>query len=46
MATTNIRMITLVKALWPFYLVLLTATLLVALIPSIALWLPTLVLNN
>ncbi len=46
MATTNIRMITLVKALWPFYLVLLIATLLVALVPSIALWLPTTMLNN
>ena len=46
MATTNIRMITLVKALWPFYLVLLIATLLVALVPSISLWLPTTALNN
>ena len=46
MATTNIRMIALVKALWPFYLVLLIATLLVALVPSIALWLPTTALNN
>ncbi|SUZ94678.1 uncharacterized protein METZ01_LOCUS47532 [marine metagenome] len=46
MATTNIRMTTLVKALWPFYLVLLIATILVALVPSLSLWLPTTALNN
>ena len=45
MATSNIRMHALINALWPFYLVLLLATLIVAFFPSVSLWLPNVLLR-
>jgi len=40
MATSGVKIETLVRALWPFYLVLLVTILIVAWFPAISLWLP------
>lgn len=45
MATSRVKIQTLVKALWPFYLVLLVTILVVAWLPGISLWLPRLFLG-
>ena len=43
MSVARMPMETLVKAIWPFYLALVVAVLLVAFVPEIALWLPNLI---
>jgi len=45
MATSGVKIEKLVKALWPFYIVLLVTILIVALFPAISLWLPRLLLE-
>ncbi len=45
MATSGVKIETLVKALWPFYIVLLVTILIVAWFPAISLWLPRLLLE-
>ena len=46
MAISKVRMHSLVRALWPFYLVLLLTTLVVGFVPSLSLWLPGLLLGR
>jgi len=45
MATSGVKIETLVKALWPFYLVLVVTIFIVAMVPEISLWLPRLFLD-
>ncbi len=45
MAISGVKIQTLVKALWPFYIVLLVTILIVAWFPAISLWLPRLLLE-
>jgi tripartite ATP-independent transporter DctM subunit len=46
MATSGVKIEALVKALWPFYIVLLATILVVAWFPAISLWLPNLLLES
>lgn len=45
MATSGVKIETLVRALWPFYFLLLVAILIVATFPSLSLWLPRVLLG-
>ena len=45
MATSGVKIQELVKALWPFYIILLVTILIVAWFPAISLWLPRLLLD-
>jgi TRAP-type C4-dicarboxylate transport system permease large subunit len=45
MATSGVKIQTLVRALWPFYILLLVTILIVAAFPALSLWLPRVLLG-